>query len=48
MINKWTVGINGKDYIMEKNLHKCGIENYYREKLSKNYCSTEKNKPFEI
>ena len=22
MINKWTVGMNGEDYIIEENLHK--------------------------
>ena len=25
MVNKWTMGMNGDDYIMEENLHKYGI-----------------------
>ena len=25
MVNKWTMGMNGEDYIMEENLHKYGI-----------------------
>ena len=48
MINKWTVGMNGEDYIMEENLHKWGIEKYKRERSNKIYCSTGKNKPSEI
>ena len=33
---------------MEKDLHKRGIEKYYRERLEKIYCSTRKNIPSEI
>ena len=33
---------------MGENLHKEGIEKYYRERLEKIYCSTRKNIPFEI
>ena len=38
----------GGDYIMGENLHKKGIEKYYRERLEKIYCSTRKNIPYEI
>ena len=33
---------------MGKNLHKEGIEKYYRERLEKIYCSTRKNLTSEI
>ena len=33
---------------MGENLHKEGIEKYYRERLEKIYCSTRKNIPTEI
>ena len=33
---------------MGENLHKEGIEKYYRERLEKIYCSTRKNIPSEI
>ena len=33
---------------MEENLHKKGIEKYYRERLEKIYCSTRKNIPSKI
>ena len=33
---------------MGENLHKKGIEKYYRERLEKIYCSTRKNIPSEI
>ena len=33
---------------MGENLHKEGIEKYYRERLEKIYCSTKKNIPSEI
>ena len=33
---------------MGENLHKKGIEKYYRERLEKIYCSTRKNIPYEI
>ena len=33
---------------MGENLHKGGIEKYYRERLEKIYCSTRKNIPSEI
>ena len=33
---------------MEENLHKKGIEKYYRERVEKIYCSTRKNIPYEI
>ena len=28
MINKWMVGMNEEDYIIEENLHKWGTEKY--------------------
>ena len=33
---------------MGENLHKEGIDKYYRERLEKIYCSTRKNIPSEI
>ena len=33
---------------MGENLHKEGIEKYYKERLEKIYCSTRKNIPSEI
>ena len=33
---------------MGENLHKEGIDRYYRERLEKIYCSTRKNIPSEI
>ena len=33
---------------MGENLHKEGIQKYYRERLEKIYCSTRKNIPSEI
>ena len=33
---------------MGENLHKEGIEKYYRERLEKIYCSTRNNIPSEI
>ena len=33
---------------MGENLHKEGIEKYYRERLEKIYCSTKKNIPSKI
>ena len=33
---------------MGKNLHKGGIEKYYKERLEKIYCSTRRNIPSEI
>ena len=33
---------------MGENLHKEGIEKYYRERLEKIYCSTRKNIPSKI
>ena len=33
---------------MGENLHKEGIEKYYKERLEKIYCSTRKNIPPEI
>ena len=33
---------------MGEDLHKEGIEKYYKERLEKIYCSTRKNVPFEI
>ena len=33
---------------MRENLHKEGIEKYYKERLEKIYCSTRKNIPPEI
>ena len=48
MVNKWTVRMNGEDYIMEENLHKWGIEKYEGERLNKIYCSIRKNIPSKI
>ena len=33
MVNKWTMGMNGEDYIMEKNLHKWGIEKILKKDI---------------
>ena len=48
MMDRWTMEMDRGDYIMGENLHKKGIEKYYRERLKKIYCSTRKNITTEI
>ena len=47
MKDKWTMEIDQKGLI-GKDLHKRGIEKYYRENSEKIHCSTRKNITSEI
>ena len=47
-MDKWTMEMDRRGLYNGKNLHKEGIEKYYRERLEKIYCSTRKNIPSEI
>ena len=48
MIDKWTMEMNWKGLYNGEDLHKEGIEKYYKERLEKIYCSTRKNIPSEV
>ena len=48
MKDKWTMEMDQKGLYNGENLHKEGINKYYRERLEKIYCSTRKNIPSEI
>ena len=48
MMDKWTMEMDRKGLYNGEDLHKEGIEKYYKERLEKIYCSTRKNIPSEV
>ena len=48
MKDKWTMEIDQRELYNGKDLHKGGIEKYYRENSEKIHCSTRKNITSEI